>query len=149
MTSKVYVLRTLQVHETRMHPTPTESNSAMQPNQRPTTSALITTSWVELGEAEGALAQTMVRLESSTTSPLGRSLIIYIGRDKTGHLWYSLRERSPPLEWENRMGFPTNHCERNKGEMDRFDPNFESTLKTPVYEPRRVWLVYAHVQSGM
>ena len=45
------------------------------------------------------------------------------------------------LEWENGMGLPMNHCERNKRGTDQFNPNFESTSKTPVYELRRVWLV--------
>ena len=65
----------------------------MQPTQSTSTRHLMAVSWVELGEEEGALARTTVQLESLTTFPLERTIIVHVGWDKTGHLWYSLAGR--------------------------------------------------------
>ena len=120
----------------------------MPPSQSTSTCHLMATLWVELGEEESALARTIIRLESPTVFPLERTTIVHVGRDKTGHLWYSLAGRSPPNGWEEGMRLQVSNSGNNGEGAFQFNPNFKSTTKTPVYNPWKIWATFAHVQSG-
>ena len=80
--------------------------------------------------------------------PLERMTIVHVGQDKTGHLWYSLVGRSPPNGWEEGMELQVSDSGNGEEGAFQFNPNFESTTRTPVYNPQKIWAAFVHIQSG-
>ena len=76
-------------------------------------------------------------------------MIVHVGQDKTGHLWYSLVGRSPPNSWEEGMKLQVSDSGNNIEGAFQFDPNFELTTRNPIHNPWKIWAAFAHVQSGM